>query len=164
MTSPSIRPGRAGTPSAPALEFPLSLAVYPEYAQAQQAVDYLSGHRFPVQNLQIVGSGLISVERVTGRLSRRKIAVAGMVAGFWLGVFVGLVFAVFGNLQVWFVAAAPLVGALCGLLWSQLAVDVPGRERGYASTNQMIAASYEILVEHSVAAQARELLAGRPKR
>jgi len=48
------------------LEYPTSLGVYEHYVKAQQAVDYLSDQDFPVQNLEIVGTELRSVERVTG--------------------------------------------------------------------------------------------------
>jgi Heat induced stress protein YflT domain len=44
-----------------------TVASYDSYEEAQDAVDRLSDEGFPVENLDIVGSGLHSVERVTGR-------------------------------------------------------------------------------------------------
>jgi hypothetical protein len=56
-----------------------TVASYDSYEQAQAAVDRLSDEQFPVENLDIVGSGLHSVERVTGRLTKAR-AAAGRCA------------------------------------------------------------------------------------
>lgn len=147
------------------LNYPMSLAVYDTYEQAQQAVDYLSDNDFPVQNVAIVGTDLKSIERVTGRLTRGKVAVAGAISGLWLGMFVGIAFALFSkDAQLGFVIATPLLGALFGLAWSQLGFTAAtrGGTRDFSSVTQVVATSYEVLVEHTLAAQARELLAGMP--
>jgi hypothetical protein len=47
-----------------------TVASYGSYEEAQAAVDRLSDERFPLENLDIVGSRLRSVERVTGRLTK----------------------------------------------------------------------------------------------
>ena len=78
------------------LEFPQSLGVYDKYEQAQRAVDFLSDHEFPVENCMIVGTELKQVERVTGRLTRGRVAGAGALSGMWMGLFVGLIFSLFG--------------------------------------------------------------------
>src|SRR5436305_545848 len=99
------------------LEFPQSLGVYDEYAAAQKAVDFLSDHEFPVQNCMIVGTDLKQVERITGRITTSKVALGGILSGLWLGVFVGVVFALFdsGSTLVTVVSTA-LFGALFGLI------------------------------------------------
>src|ERR1700760_159891 len=79
------------------LQFPQSLAVYDDYAGAQKAVDFLSDKEFPVQNCMIVGTDLKQVERITGRLTNGKVALGGALSGLWLGIFVGLVFALFDS-------------------------------------------------------------------
>ena len=48
------------------LEYPMSLGRYDTYDKAQKAVDYLSDHEFPVQNVLIVGTDLKQLERVSG--------------------------------------------------------------------------------------------------
>ena len=50
---------------------------YPTYAEAQRAVDYLSVHEFPVEQVTIVGVDLMQVERVTGRLTWPKVLGGG---------------------------------------------------------------------------------------
>ena len=73
------------------------LASYQTYEQAQRAVDYLSDEKFPVQNVAIVGTDLRMVERVTGRLSYPRVALAGAASGAYLGLFVGLLLSLFGG-------------------------------------------------------------------
>ena len=77
------------------LEFPQSLAIYEKYVDAQRTVDFLSDSEFPVQNCMIVGTDLKQIERVTGRLTRGRVAAGGAVSGAWLGSFVALIFMLF---------------------------------------------------------------------
>ena len=116
------------------LEYPRSLGVYDRYQQAQQVVDYLSDNEFAVQNMVIVGTDLRTVERVTGRLTRGKVAAAGAASGAWMGSFIGLAFALFGQgNQVGFILAVVLFGALFGLVWSQVGYStLTGGEIGRA--------------------------------
>jgi hypothetical protein len=147
------------------LEYPMTLATYDRYPEAQRVVDYLSDHDFPVQNLEIVGTDLKSVERVTGRLTRGKMAAAGALSGLWIGVFVGIAFALFSNRnQLGFLLTTPLLGAVFGLAWSQLGFTAATRQgtRDFASISQVVATKYEVLVEHKHADRARELLAAMP--
>lgn len=149
------------------LEYPMSLGVYDQYADAQQVVDYLADQDFPVQNVEIVGTELRSIERVTGRLTRGKIAAAGALSGLWIGLFVGIAFSLFGDRnQLGFLFTTPLLGAVFGLAWSQIGYSTATRNgsRDFASVNQIVATKYEVLVEHAHAAPAHELLAAMPRR
>jgi hypothetical protein len=147
------------------LDYPMSLGVYDRYPQAQHVVDYLSDHGFPVQNVAIVGTELKTIERVTGRLTRGKVALAGAVSGLWIGLFVGIAFALFSNQgQLGFLLTTPLLGAVFMLIWSQLGfrAATQGGTRDFASVSQVVATKYEVLVEHNVAERARELLTAMP--
>ena len=147
------------------LDYPKSLGVYDDYAQAQRVVDYLSDNAFEVGNLAIVGTDLKSVERVTGRITRGKIAVAGALSGFWLGLFVGIAFALFSRQgQLGFLITTPLLGAVFGLVWGQIGFTAVtrGGTRDFSSISQVVATRYEILVEHRLAEAARELIAAMP--
>ena len=143
----------------------MSLGVFDEYAQAQHVVDYLSDNEFPVQNVAIVGTELRSVERVTGRLTRGKVAAAGALSGLWMGLFVGIAFALFSKQgQIGFLVTTPMLGAVFGLVWSQLGFTAAtrGGTRDFSSVSQVVATKYEVLVEHNLAERARELLAAMP--
>jgi hypothetical protein len=138
----------------------MSLGVYDGYPEAQRVVDYLSDHEFPVQNVVIVGTELRSVERVTGRLTHRKMAVAGAVSGLWMGLFVGIAFALFSSKnQLGFLITTPILGAFFGLVWSQIGFRAAtrGGTRDFSSISQVVATKYEVLVEHRFIEQARQL-------
>jgi hypothetical protein len=144
------------------LDYPMTLGTYADYAQAQHAVDHLADQGFPVQHVSIIGTGLRSVERVTGRLTRGKVAAAGALSGLWMGLFVGIAFAIFSSQgQLGFLLTTPLLGALFGLVWSQLGFAAATRNgaRDFSSVTQVVASQYEVVVEHSLAARAHHLLA-----
>jgi hypothetical protein len=147
------------------LEYSMSLGVFERYAAAQRAVDHLADEGFPVQNVEIVGTELRSIERVTGRLTRGKIAAAGALSGLWIGLFVGIAFSLFSTQnQLGFLLTTPLLGAVFGLAWSQLGYSTATRHgtRDFSSVNQVVATKYEVRVEHAHAARAREVLAAMP--
>ena len=157
------------TPSGPPparplrLEFPQSLAVYDDYETAQRTVDFLADERFPVEQCMIVGTDLKQVERITGRLTTGRVALGGALTGAWLGLFVGLVFALFAEAGVWgMVASTVLFGVLFGVVWAVVGYVATRGRRDFSSVTQVVATRYEVLVEHKVAAQARELLAKLP--
>jgi len=146
------------------LEYPQSLAVYDDYAAAQKSVDFLSDNKFPVEHLMIVGTDLKRVERITGRLTNGRVAVGGLLSGLWLGLFVGLLFSFFttDNSALSVIVSCMLIGALFGVAWALLGYALTRGRRDFSSVTQVVATRYEVLVEHKVAAQARELLAKLP--
>ncbi|MDP9092645.1 MAG: hypothetical protein M3N95_06800 [Actinomycetota bacterium] len=148
------------------LDYPMSLDVYDDYSRAQHVVDSLADQEFPVQNVAIVGTELKSVERVTGRLTHGKVALAGAISGLWMGLFVGIAFALFSKQnQLGFLITTPVLGALFGLVWSQIGFRAAtrGGSRDFASVSQVIATKYEVLVEHRFIEQARQLVAAMPR-
>jgi hypothetical protein len=154
-------PGRPTSPLK--LAFPQSLAVYDEYAAAQRAVDFLADNKFPVEQCMIVGTDLKRIERITGRLTYGRVAAGGALSGLWLGLFVGLIFALFSDENVVAVVISTvLFGAVFGLIWAIAGYAATRGQRDFSSTTQVVATRYEVLVEHKVAAQARELLAQLP--
>jgi hypothetical protein len=163
MSLPS--PGARGVdPRSPLkLDYPQSLAVYDDYAQAQRTVDFLSDQKFPVEQCMIVGTDLKRIERITGRLTTGRVAAGGLLSGVWLGLFVGLIFALFTNEDtVGLIISTTLIGALFGVIWALIGYAMTRGQRDFSSVTQVVATKYEVLVEHKVAAQARELLAQLP--
>jgi len=145
------------------LEFPMSLAVYDKYADAQRAVDHLSDQDFPVQNCMIVGTDLKQVERVTGRLTWGRVLLGGALSGVWLGLFIGLIFALFtedGALGM--IVSTALVGAVFGLVWAAIGYAATRGRRDFTSVSQVVATRYEVLCEHKHAEKGREILAQLP--
>lgn len=142
----------------------MSLGTYDKYEEAQKAVDYLSDNEFAVENCMIVGTDLRQVERVTGRLTRGRVVGAGALSGMWMGLFVGLIFALFdtqgGN--TWAILATVAFGAVFGIVWALLGYAATKGRRDFTSVSQVVATRYEVLVEHKYAEQGRALLAKMP--
>ena len=146
------------------LQFPQSVGIYSSYADAQKAVDFLADAKFEVQNLAIVGTDLRSVERVLGRRNWGTVITQGMQSGVSTGLLVGLVMLIFTRpdsiLLLLLVSLA--IGVLLGVAFSAAAYALSRGRRDFTSVTQTIATKYEVLCEHKVAAQAREMLQGMP--
>lgn len=137
------------------------VATFETYPDAQQAVDVLARADFPVDKVSIVGSDLKSVERVTGKLTWGRVALAGAASGAWLGIFFGLLLIIFSpTVSLAFVLAALLIGAGFGMLWGLVSYGVNRRRRDFTSIQQVIATSYSVLVDSELGNRARNLLAG----
>jgi hypothetical protein len=161
MSNPNVQAALAAAQFK--LQFPQSLATYDDYASAQKTVDYLSDHEFPVQNCMIVGTDLRQLERVTGRLTTPRVALGGLLSGLWLGLFVGILFTLFTSGNAFGqIVSTMLFGAAFGVIWALAGYMATRGQRDFSSITQVVATKYEVLVEHKVAAQARELLAGLP--
>ncbi len=136
----------------------MTIARYDTYAQAQRAVDFLSDEHFPVQAVTIVGVDLQMVERVTGRLTYSRVAIAGMASGAWFGLFVGLLISLFGGAQGFSLIAAVFIGAAFGLLFGLISYAFTGGRRDFTSTSQIVAGEYRVLCLDEQAGQAMSLL------
>jgi RsiW-degrading membrane proteinase PrsW (M82 family) len=160
MSNPS---NLRGLKSGLTLDFPQSLGVYDDYAAAQKAVDFLADKEFPVENCLIVGTDLKQMERITGRLSSGRVALGGLLSGAWLGVFVGLIFSLFGEEDpLAMILATALFGALFGVIWAMVGYAATRGRRDFSSVSMIVATRYEVLVEHKHAVRGRELLATMP--
>jgi hypothetical protein len=149
-----------GLPTPPKGE---SIARYVTYLEAQRAVDYLSDQQFPVQFVTIVGSGLRMVERVTGRLTYGRVALAGAASGAWFGLFVGLLMSLFGSsYPPGFVFASMAIGSAFGMLFGVISYALTGGRRDFTSTSQIVASEYEVLCMPEHARAAVELLSRLP--
>ena len=139
----------------------LPVGKYATYAEAQRAVDYLSDEEFPVENVTIVGNDLRLVERVTGRLTRGKVALAGALGGAWWGLFVGLLLGLFSPESSFFglLLFGLLFGAVFGAITAMVGYSFTGGTRDFTSTTSVVATSYDVLCQHQRAEEARNLLA-----
>ncbi len=142
------------------LEYPMSLGTFDKYEEAQKTVDTLSDKEFPVENCLIVGTELKQLERITGRLTWGRVLMGGALSGVWLGLFVGLIFALFaaqgGVIQI--VLSTVIFGALFGIAWAAAGYAITGGHRDFSSVSLIVPSKYEVLVEHKFAQQARDIL------
>lgn len=133
-----------------------TVASYDDYALAQRAVDQLSDDGFPVEHLDIVGSDLRLVERVTGRLTKARAAAAGAAGGAWFGVLIGLLLAVFtAGPWLGLLLVGALIGAGWGAVFGYLSHAATRGARDFASARTLVAARYDLLARDGFADAAR---------
>lgn len=132
---------------------------YDDYAQAQAAVDRLSDDGFPVEHLDIVGSDLRLVERVTGRLTKARAAAAGAASGVWFGLLMGLLLGIFTT-GAWFglLAVGALIGAAWGAVFGFLGHAATRGSRDFASARTLVAMRYDLVARNGHADAARHAL------
>lgn len=124
------------------------LADFGDYAQAQALVDRLSDHGFPVANVRIIGTGIHSVEQVTGRLTNGRAAWNGTAGGAWFGLLIGLLFSLFvpGFFWLTMVLTSVVIGAVFGAAFGFLAHWSTRGARDFSSVSAMTADRYEVQV------------------
>jgi hypothetical protein len=127
----------------------LTLARFPSYAGAQHLVDRLSDAKFPVEHTRIVGNGVRSVERVTGRMTKGRAALYGAGSGAWFGLFIGLIFAIFTIGPVWIgvMLTTVLLGAVFGAFAGFVGHWATRGVRDFSSISALEADEYEVQVD-----------------
>lgn len=136
---------------------------YDSYPEAQRAVDKLADAEFPVKRVAIVGTGLTSVEYITGKLSYGRAAGSGAFSGAWLGLIFGFLFTlVEPQVDVVVFGAAVLIGAALGMMFTMFTYAMGKKRRNFSSTAQIVAQSYALVVEPDLANKARNILGVEP--
>ncbi|RZS32780.1 hypothetical protein EV193_111165 [Herbihabitans rhizosphaerae] len=133
---------------------------YDTYQQAQRAVDHLAHSDFPVRGLAIVGVGPMLVERVDGRLTRRRVVGAAALSGAWLGLFLGLMLSLLTpGAGVTTILAGMIIGM--GLTAAMAAARYAGARgrHDFVSHSQLVAHQYDVLAPPPVSERGRDLLA-----
>jgi hypothetical protein len=139
------------------------LGTYETYLEAQSVVDRLAKADFEVKQLSIVGNDLKTVERVTGKLTYGRAALAGALSGAWFGLFFGILLILFAaSPQLGLVAAAAIIGAGFGMLLGLVGYAINRRRRDFTSTHQVLASNYQIIIDPSLTAKAQSVLSQPP--
>jgi hypothetical protein len=137
-----------------------TVARFNDYESAQRAVDRLSDDGFPVEKLDIVGSELRLVERVTGRLTRGRAAAAGALSGLWVGLLFGVLLGLFTSGHSFLAVAA--TGAALGVAWGAIFgyvmhAGTKGR-RDFSSVRGLAATQYDLIARGGTVDRARTML------
>ena len=139
-----------------------TIASYASCAEAERAVDHLSGQGFPIERVSIIGRDLYFAARETEHVGYAEAVLRGALAGALAGASIAWLFGVFDWFDpllgvgwiafrgLWF---GGLVGALVGL-----ATQAAMRSRHVA---EMRADHCEVVVDDEVARTAACLLASR---
>lgn len=137
-----------------------TVASYATYAEALAVVDQLAAAGFPVEEIEIVGSGLRTVEHVTGRVTPGRAALSGAGAGAWFGLFIGLLVGFFTPGPTWLglVLGGILIGALWGALFGLGAHLMSRGRHSFSSLQSVVATRYDVIALDGTAGRARSLL------
>jgi hypothetical protein len=112
-----------------------------------------------VERVSIVGTNLRLVEKVLGRMTTGRSALAGAASGAWFGLLIGLLLSIF-SLTGWWLAvlAGVLIGALWGAVFGAVAHAMTGGRRDFTSFSSLQASQYAVVVDAEHADEARALL------
>lgn len=130
-----------------------------DYESAQKAVSKLISEDVPAREIAIVGQGVRTVERVTGRLGYAAAARSGAINGVLIGFFLSAIL-VLGNPEVpmqLFIGVV-FIGVALGMILSLATYAIVRRRRDFASVTQFAADHYEVTVLPASAAKARKAL------
>jgi hypothetical protein len=136
-----------------------TVSTFPTYEAAQKAVSALIAAEIPARDIAIVGQGLRSIERVTGRLGYATAARSGAINGLLLGLLFSFIFVLgMPTVQISVFLGVLLVGVAIGMLFSLVTYSIVRRRRDFASVMQVTADRYEVCVLPSSLAKARQTL------
>ena len=133
---------------------------FDDYETAQRAVDRLSDDGFPVEKLDIVGSGLRLVERVTGRLTKGRAAGAAALNGLWAGLLFGILLGLFtsGHSFLAVAATGAALGAGGAAIFGYVAQASTKGQRDFSSVRQLVATHYDLIAREGTVDRARSML------
>ena len=133
-----------------------------DYADAQRVVDNLSDAGFPVEHLRIIGTGIRSVEQITGRLTKGRAALLGAGGGAWFGLLIGLLFGLFavGAAWIYILLLGLAVGAAWGAIFGFVAHWMTRGQRDFSSVKVLEADRYAVMVRSEHLAEATRLMGG----
>ncbi|HLS26078.1 MAG TPA: general stress protein [Beutenbergiaceae bacterium] len=130
-----------------------------DYDEAQRLVDYLSDNEFPVEHTRIIGTGIRSVEQVTGRQTNARAAGRGAGAGAWFGFLIGLLFSLFVVGPGWWlmILTSVVLGAVGGAIIGFVGHWSTRGARDFTSVRRLDAANYEVEVAAAYYTEARRV-------
>lgn len=134
-----------------------------DYAAAQKTVSKLIAGEVPAREIAIVGQGVRTIERITGRLGYGAAARSGAINGILIGLFLSAIF-VLGNPEapIQLFLGFVLIGVALGMILSLITFSILRRRRDFASVTQLASDHYEITVMPPSLAKAREVLGHVP--
>ena len=136
-----------------------SVASFPKYEAAQKTVSRLIAGDVPARDIAIVGQGLRSVERITGRLGYAAAARSGAINGVLLGLLFSAILVIgTPSVPIQAFVGVIFVGIALGMLLSIISYSLVRRRRDYASVTQVLADHYEVTVAASSIHRARQVL------
>ena len=161
MSTPSLFSRRGPSPEIPRGDV---LSTVDTHGEAQSIVNRLAHAGYDVSNIAIVGRDLVTVERVTGRLTYARVALRGALNGAWFGLFFSLVLSLLSEPTTTFVMPAVVaIGAGMGVLITLALYSIRRRRQDFSSVQQVLASRYEVTVPSGTVGAAQRALAEAPR-
>ena len=161
MSTPSLFSRRGPSPEIPRGDV---LSTVDTHGEAQSIVNRLAHAGYNVSNIAIVGRDLVTVERVTGRLTYARVALRGALNGAWFGLFFSLVLSLLNEPTTTFVMPAVVaIGAGMGVLITLALYSIRRRRQDFSSVQQVLASRYEVTVPSGTVGAAKRALAEAPR-
>jgi len=161
VSNPSLFSRRGPSPEIPRGDV---LSTVDTHIEAQSIVNRLAHAGYNVSNIAIVGRDLVTVERITGRLTYARVALRGALNGAWFGLFFSLVLSLLSEPTTTFVMPAVIaVGAGMGVLVTLALYALRRRRQDFSSVQQVLASRYEVTVPSGTAGAAQRALAEAPR-
>ena len=161
MSTPSLFSRRGPSPEIPRGDV---LSTVDTHGEAQSIVNRLAHAGYDVSNIAIVGRDLVTVERVTGRLTYARVALRGALNGAWFGLFFSLVLSLLSEPTPTFVMPAVVaIGAGMGVLITLALYSIRRRRQDFSSVQQVLASRYEVTGPSGTAGAAQRALAEAPR-
>ena len=136
-----------------------TVASFPTYEAAQKTVSSLIAAEVPARDIAIVGQGLRSIERITGRLGYASAARSGAINGVLLGLLFSAILVIGSpSVPIQAFVGVLFVGIAIGMLFSIVTYSFVRRRRDYASVMQVVADHYEVTVAATSVHRARQVL------
>lgn len=136
-----------------------TVASFPTYDAAQKTVSSLIAAEVPARDIAIVGQGLRSIERITGRLGYASAARSGAINGVLLGLLFSAILVIGSpSVPIQAFVGVLFVGIAIGMLFSIVTYSFVRRRRDYASVMQVVADHYEVTVAATSVHRARQVL------
>jgi len=137
-----------------------TVASYASYGEAQAGVDRLASVGFPINELEIVGSGLRSIEKVTGPMSWSRAVISTAATGAWIGLFIGFLVSLFtvGSAWLGLILGGLLIGAAWGSLFGLTFRWMSRGRHNFSSLHSVVATRYDVIALDGVAGKARDAL------
>jgi hypothetical protein len=136
-----------------------TVATFNDYESAQKAVSRLIASDIPARDIAIVGMGLRSIERVTGRLGYATAARSGAINGVLLGLLFSAILVIGApTVPIQAFVGVLFVGIAIGMLLAIVSYSFVRRRRDYASVMQVLADHYDLTVAAGSIHRARQVL------
>jgi len=152
--------------SGPTIPKGFVVAEFTNYSDASAMVERLIEADIKPQDIAIIGHDPVLVERIRSRLGYGRVALSGIITGFWLGlifaILIGAGITVSPDGEVGYnpqqFVAVLVVSAGIGMLFNIIRYSLAKNRRGFLSSQQPVATRYELVVPEAVAAKAQQAI------